>query len=65
MSKSIRIPFVVSGHKLTAVVHREIDQFVAICPEIGTASQGDSQDDSVRNLEEATCLYLEEFPLEK
>ena len=37
--------------------------FVAECPEIGTASQGNSVEEAVSNLKEATELYLEEFPI--
>jgi predicted RNase H-like HicB family nuclease len=47
----------------TAVVHREDDLWVAICPEVGTTSQGRELDEAVANLREATELYLEEFPL--
>ncbi len=46
----------------TAVVHKEGSLYVAECPETGTASQGTSIEDAVRNLQEATELYLEEFP---
>jgi predicted RNase H-like HicB family nuclease len=46
----------------TAVIHREADLWVALCPEVGTTSQGDSIDDAIANLREATELYLEEFP---
>lgn len=46
----------------TAVVHREDDLWVALCPEVGTSSQGTSIDEAVANLREATELYLEEFP---
>ncbi len=45
----------------TAVVHREEDLWVALCPEVGTSSQGSSIDEAVANLREATELYLEEF----
>ena len=37
--------------------------FVALNPETGTTSQGETVEDAVRNLQEATALYLEEFPL--
>ena len=37
--------------------------FVALNPETGTTSQGETVEDAVRNLREATALYLEEFPL--
>ena len=46
---------------LTAVAHREGDLFVADCPEVGTVSQGATIEEAVRNLQEATELYLEEF----
>ena len=49
---------------LTAVLHREGELFVAECPEVGTVSQGPTVEEAVRNLQEATELYLEEFPSE-
>ena len=49
---------------LTAVIHQEEDLYVAQCPEVGTVSQGDTIEEAVANLREATELYLEEFPLE-
>lgn len=49
----------------TAVVHKEDDLYVAECPEVGTASQGESIEEAVRNLQEATALYLEEFPVKQ
>ncbi|MBD3241533.1 MAG: type II toxin-antitoxin system HicB family antitoxin [Chitinivibrionales bacterium] len=48
---------------LTAVVHKEEDLYVAVCPEVGTASQGKTVEEAVANLKEATELYLEEFPV--
>ncbi len=48
---------------LTAVLHKENDLYVAECPEVGTVSQGQSVEEAVANLKEATELYLEEFPL--
>jgi predicted RNase H-like HicB family nuclease len=48
---------------LTAVVHREDDLWVALCPEVGTSSQGGTVDEAIANLREATELYLEEFPV--
>ncbi|MGK7932807.1 MAG: type II toxin-antitoxin system HicB family antitoxin [Microcystaceae cyanobacterium] len=47
----------------TAIIYWEEDVYVAECPEIGTASQGDSIEEALANLKEATELYLEEFPL--
>ncbi|MDB5077071.1 MAG: type toxin-antitoxin system HicB family antitoxin [Chloroflexi bacterium] len=48
---------------LTAILHKEDDLYVATCPEVGTVSQGESIEDAIANLREATELYLEEFPL--
>ena len=46
----------------TAVIHKEEDMYVAECPDVGTVSQGKNIDESIKNLKEATELYLEEFP---
>jgi predicted RNase H-like HicB family nuclease len=35
---------------------------VAECPEVGTTSQGDTIEEALANLREATTLYLEECP---
>ncbi len=45
---------------LTAVIHKEEDMYVAECPEVGTASQGNTIEEAAKNLKEATELYLEE-----
>lgn len=37
--------------------------FTALNPETGTTTQGESVADALKNLKEATELYLEEFPL--
>ena len=37
--------------------------YTATNPETGTTSQGESIDEALANLREATELYLEEFPL--
>jgi predicted RNase H-like HicB family nuclease len=50
-------------HTLTAVIHREENMYVADCPEVGTVSQGETVQEAVESLREATELYLAEFPL--
>jgi predicted RNase H-like HicB family nuclease len=51
--------------QLTAVLtHAEEGGYVALNPESGTVSQGDSVETALCNLREATMLYLSEFPLE-
>ncbi|MFC1499044.1 type II toxin-antitoxin system HicB family antitoxin [Verrucomicrobiota bacterium] len=47
----------------TAIVHQEDKLYVAECSETGTASQGETIEQALANLQEATELYLEEFPL--
>lgn len=37
--------------------------FVALNPETGTTTQGESIEEAVANLREATAVYLEEFPM--
>ncbi|MDY6790399.1 MAG: type II toxin-antitoxin system HicB family antitoxin [Thermodesulfobacteriota bacterium] len=49
----------------TAILHKEEDFYVALCPEVGTASQGETIEKAVKNLQEATELYLEEFPMDQ
>lgn len=47
----------------SAILYWEEDVYVAECPEVGTASQGETIEEAIANLREATELYLEEFPL--
>ncbi len=46
----------------TAVVHQEDEVYVADCPEVGTSSYGDTIEEAIANLKEATELYLEVVP---
>jgi predicted RNase H-like HicB family nuclease len=43
----------------TALVQREGDGWVALCPELDVASQGDSVEEAKANLREAVELLLE------
>ena len=45
--------------RLTAVIEREGDAYVALCPELDIASQGDTVENSQRNLIEALELFFE------
>jgi predicted RNase H-like HicB family nuclease len=44
---------------LTAIIEREGDGYVALCPELDVASQGDTVDEARRNLVEAVELFFE------
>ena len=47
-------------HKiLTAVITKEGNGFVSLCPEIDVASQGDSIEEAKNNLREAVELFFE------
>ena len=50
--------------ELTAVLtHAEEGGFVALNPETGTTTQGETVEQAVANLKEATALFLSEFPM--
>jgi predicted RNase H-like HicB family nuclease len=49
--------------ELTAVLTPAEEGFVALNPETGTTPQGETVEEAVANLREATALYLSEFPL--
>jgi predicted RNase H-like HicB family nuclease len=46
-------------HRLTAIIQREGNGFVALCPELDIASQGDSVEAARDNLREALQLFFE------
>jgi predicted RNase H-like HicB family nuclease len=46
-------------HEFTALVEREGDGYVSLCPEFDVASQGDTVEEAKRNLAEAVSLFLE------
>jgi predicted RNase H-like HicB family nuclease len=45
--------------QLTAIIEREGDGYVALCPEFDIASQGRTVEEARRNLAEAVELFLE------
>jgi predicted RNase H-like HicB family nuclease len=45
--------------QLTAIIEREGDSYVALCPELDIASQGDSVEGARANLAEAVELFFE------
>lgn len=44
---------------LTAIIEREDNGYVALCPEVDAASQGDTVDEARNNLKEALELFFE------
>ena len=48
-----------SRSSFTAIVEREGDGYVALCPELDVASQGASVEEATATLREAALLFLE------
>ena len=44
---------------LTVIIEREGDGYVALCPEVDVASQGETVDEARDNLKEALELFFE------
>jgi predicted RNase H-like HicB family nuclease len=51
--------------RLTAIIGREGDGYVALCPELDIASQGDAVESARDNLREALELFFETAPPEE
>jgi predicted RNase H-like HicB family nuclease len=49
----IRIPY-------TSQLYEEVDQYVAVCPELNVSSFGDTPDKALSALQEVVALFLEE-----
>lgn len=48
---------------LSAIIREAVEGgYIAYNPETGTTTQGETRDEALGNLREATELYLEEFP---
>lgn len=45
--------------RFTAILEKEGDQYVALCPEFDIASQGKTVEEAKANLKEAVELFLE------
>jgi predicted RNase H-like HicB family nuclease len=51
--------------QLTAIIGREGDGYVALCPELDIASQGNTVESAHENLKEALELFFEVAPPEE
>lgn len=51
------------SRSFTVILHKEDDIYVAECPEVGMVDQGETIEQTIAGLKEATRLYLEEFSL--
>ena len=52
-------------HRLTMIIQREDNGYVALCPEVDIASQGETVEFAKANLQEALELFFECAPLEE
>jgi predicted RNase H-like HicB family nuclease len=48
-----------STQKFTAIIEREGNGYISLCPELNIASQGDNIEEARRNLIEALELFFE------
>jgi predicted RNase H-like HicB family nuclease len=48
-----------TGSIFTAIIEREGNLYVALCPELDIASQGTSIENALENLKEAVALFIE------
>ena len=51
--------------ELSAIIRKENNFYVALCPEYDIASQGKNVEEAIRNLKETLELYLEDTDVEK
>lgn len=51
--------------KYSAVITKGQVAYVALCPELGVASQGKTEKSALKNLKEAVELYLEDKDVQK
>jgi predicted RNase H-like HicB family nuclease len=45
--------------KFTAIIEREDDGYISLCPELDIASQGSTKEEAKEHLQEAIELFLE------
>jgi len=56
---SINFSFMKQKRQFTAIIEREGDGYVSLCPELDIASQGDTVEEARNNLTEAIELFFE------
>ena len=56
---TVQVSHMKTTRQLTAVIEREGDLYVALCPELDIASQGDTVESAKKNLVEALELFFE------
>ena len=45
--------------QLTAIIHKEDNEYVSLCPELDIASQGETIEEAKHNIKEAVELFFE------
>lgn len=54
-----QVGVIMARHSYTAIVEKEGDMYVALCPELDVASQGETIEQATANLKEAVELFIE------
>jgi predicted RNase H-like HicB family nuclease len=47
-------------HRFSSIINKDNDLYIALCPELDIASQGETVEDALRSLKKAIELYLED-----
>ena len=47
------------SYKFSAIIEKENNWYIALCPELDVASQGKTIEEAINNLKEAVTLYLQ------
>lgn len=63
LDKSSRLMHIIRMILSAVITEAEEGGYVAMNPETGTTTQGETMDEAMSNLREATELYLEVFPM--
>ena len=59
MARGYNLTAMPESKELTAIITMDADMFVALCPELDIASQGNTQEEAQTNLVEALELFFE------
>ena len=55
----LRTTYIMKSERFTAILEKDGDMYLALCPELDIASQGPTVEEAKANLKEAVELFLE------
>ena len=57
----MKMKYLLGMKTFTAIIRKDQDYYVALCPEVDVVSQGKTVEKALKNLKEAVELYIEEM----